>query len=123
MRVIVLASFLILVPATGCASLVDGTIENSSFVTFSSEPTAARIMAGDRLICVTPCRERVPAHLMETLVATKEGLTSVPVQGDTSANLSVAGNVILGGAVGLVVDAASGRMVRYHDTIHIVFPQ
>jgi len=107
----------------GCASIVDGTIENSTYITFSSQPTAARIMAGDRLLCITPCRERIPAHLMETLVAVKEGRIPIPVHSDAIANLNVAGNVILGGAVGLVVDAATGRAVRYHDKIHIVFPE
>ena len=60
---------------------------------------------------------------METLVAVKEGRIPIPVHSDASANLNVAGNVILGGAVGLVVDAATGRAVRYHDKIHIVFPE
>jgi len=79
-------------------------------------------MAGERLICVTPCRERVPAHQMEILTATKEGKSPVSISSDASANLNIAGNVILGGAIGLVVDAATGRAVRYHDKIHIVFP-
>lgn len=105
----------------GCASIADGTIENSNFITFSSSPTGARITADERLICVTPCRERVPAELVPKLVATVPGKKPITIQEQASANLNVAGNVIFGGLIGLAVDAASGRATRYPSTIHVIF--
>ena len=106
---------------SGCASIVDGTMENSNYVTFSSEPTGAKIMSGDRVICSTPCRDRIPAFEMDKLIAVLDGHKPVKIEEHAGINLNVLGNAIVGGGVGLFVDALTGRAVRHQDTVHIIF--
>jgi hypothetical protein len=122
MRPLIVAQAMVLASmASGCASIADGTLENGSYVTFSSQPTGAKVMAGNRLICQTPCRERIDSSDMNRLVAILPGRADVKIQPQASLNGAIVGNVIAGGGVGLAIDAISGRAVRYRDQIHITF--
>ena len=99
----------------GCASATRGWTEQIAINT-TPEGVNARIDGGDQHECVTPCTVTVrrnadvtvhlnkPGYRPETVALTKE----VSVGGAAG----FAGNIIAGGAVGMVVDAASGATLE-----------
>ena len=93
----------------GCATVVRGTTDE---VAFKSSPSGAEVHTSNGLACVTPCTLQIKKN--EEFVATfkKAGYAAkdVPVARQIVAGgvAATAGNVILGGVVGLGVDAVTG---------------
>jgi hypothetical protein len=93
----------------GCATVVRGTTDE---VAFKSSPSGAEVHTSNGLACVTPCTLQFKKN--EEFVATfkKAGYASkdVPVarQIVSAGVVATAGNAILGGVVGIGVDAVTG---------------
>jgi hypothetical protein len=90
----------------GCATVTRGTTET---VGFDSSPSGAEMRASNGLACTTPCS--LVAKRNESFVAafTKPGLIPQQVTVDTvivgEGVAAAAGNAVVGGLVGLSVDA------------------
>lgn len=107
----------------GCASIVDGTLESAETITFVSVPTGAKIKSGTRTICITPCRQRVATHQIQSLSAELEGYETVELSSAQSFNPSMLGNIVAGGVVGAGLDALTGRAFLYDDLIDVRFEE
>ena len=107
----------------GCASVTRGWKEQ---ISLASTPSGARatVSGGDNHTCVTPCAVEVhrnsdlqvtfelDGHEPETVVLTKEIATTGAA--------GFAGNVLLGGVIGMGVDAVSGAPMDHKPNPVIV---
>lgn len=107
--------YLILIPAllAGCATVTRGSSGN---VDFTSEPAGATVELSNGLSCVTPCSVRLKRRDTVTAVFKLNGqerqvFVDTRVAGSGAAG--VAGNVLIGGVVGLAVDAATGAALEH----------
>ena len=108
---------------TACATVVGGTTQE---VFIESEPTGAtckvdRLGANVGVVNPTPGRVNV-SRSKETMIVScnrdgYEQSNEVLVSSFTGATV---GNILLGGVVGIVVDAASGANNKYPDRIMVV---
>lgn len=105
---------------TSCAAVTTGTSQNLTVV---SDPAGAqcKLLRGDSaavvgVISQTPSTMRIDksSELM-TIECTKEGheVTRTYLEPDFQA--MTLGNAILGGGIGLMIDAASGAMAKYPE--------
>src|SRR5690242_3292098 len=92
-----------------CATVIRGTTDG---VGFNSTPSGAEVHTSNALGCVTPCTLTIKKN--EEFIATFEKPGYLPQQIPVSRQVvgggvaATAGNVILGGLIGLGVDAATG---------------
>jgi hypothetical protein len=67
--------------------------------------------------CITPCNLQVPRRDVLLVTFTKPGFAPQTVKVDTqmaaAGGLALAGNLIIGGAVGTVIDAGSGATLEH----------
>lgn len=107
----------------GCASVAEGTVDQSRESLVTSSPSGAVLMQDGRTICRTPCTVRQQQlNLIKPLTfAFPDGrqLVTDPV---LEWNGNALGNAVFGGGVGLFVDALSGRVVRSDRRIHAEAP-
>ncbi len=101
--------------ASGCATIVNGTKQS---VAFSSTPEGAEVFVNGAARGVTPATIELPRSTSSaTVVFKKAGYQ------DTSENLhsSISGyyflNIVLGGVIGLVLDAVDGAWFGYDDIV------
>jgi hypothetical protein len=100
--------------AAGCASVTRGTTDQ---VQINSNPPEAQAKTSMGHVCVTPCTLQFNRKDEFTVLISKPGYHSVEIPVKTQiAGAGVAGfagNVILGGAVGMVVDASTGATLEH----------
>ena len=100
--------------ATGCASVTRGTTNQ---VQINSSPPEAQARTSMGHVCTTPCTLQFNRKDEFSVVFTKPGFHSaeiaVKAQIAGAGVAGFAGNVILGGAVGMVVDASTGAMLEH----------
>ena len=107
-----LAVAALVLPCIGCASISRGTTENISIS--STPPGATAELSGldNPTSCVTPCVVVVKRSADITVTINKEGYEPqvIPLTKEIpgSGAAGFAGNVLLGGLVGMGVDAATG---------------
>ena len=107
---------------SACATLVNGTSQN---VTVSTNPPGAnctldRIGARVGAIPATPGSVRVDKSKNDlSVTCAKDGYQTATVSRPPSFGAATFGNIIAGGVVGVVVDAASGANYTYPDDIRI----
>lgn len=119
--------------AAGCATVARGTSEQIQFDTVpsgaevrvtvnspfaTSEPQQPDAPPPQTLACVTPCVLQVKRIDRLAVTMTKAGYEteSFPITPQASGEGvggSVLGNALIGGAIGLVVDSASGSMLDH----------
>jgi PEGA domain len=105
---------------SGCATIVNGTKQP---VAFSSTPEGAEVFVNGSARGVTPTTIELPRSTSSANVVFKK----VGYQ-DTSENLhsSISGyyflNILLGGVIGLVLDAVDGAWFSYDDSIVASLP-
>lgn len=99
-------------PCVGCASVTRGTTENISISTTPAGATAELSGLDNPTACVTPCVVVAKRNADITVMINKEGYEPqvIPLTKEIPAAgaAGFAGNVILGGLVGMGVDAATG---------------
>jgi len=111
-----------LVALTGCATVVRGTKEQ---VTITSSPKSATITTSIGHRCEgSPCTIKVPRKTEFTAYAKKPGYRPGSIFIGTTVKgkgaLGLAGNVLVGGVVGVGVDAVSGAALdHYPNPAHI----
>ena len=98
----------------GCASVTRGTTDQ---VQINSSPPEAQAKTSMGHVCITPCTLQFNRKDEFTVLISKPGYHSVeiPVRAQVAGAgvAGFAGNVILGGAVGMVVDASTGAMLEH----------
>ena len=98
----------------GCASVTRGTTDQ---VQINSNPPEATARTSMGHTCVTPCTLQFSRKDEFTVLFTKAGFHSVeiPVKAQIAGAgaAGFAGNVILGGGVGMVVDVATGATLEH----------
>ena len=96
---------------SACATVTRGT--RQAYV-IETDPPGAQVELSTGQTCVTPCALRLPRRPGFTATITREGYETVEatvasgISGGGAAGM--AGNVILGGLIGAVVDGSSGAM-------------
>ncbi len=108
----------LLVFLSGCASVIDGTLESAESITFTSTPTEANVFTNGVKLCVTPCRVRVYRWGIKNLLIQKDGFHAAQVDAQKSGNVSIFGNIIFGGGIGVVLDTLTGRITVSADAVH-----
>jgi hypothetical protein len=114
-RLLVAAALVL--PCIGCASVSRGTTENISIA--STPPGATAEVSGldNPTTCVTPCVVVAKRNADITVTINKEGYEPqvVPLTKEVPATgaAGFAGNVLLGGLVGMGVDAATGAAMDH----------
>lgn len=95
-----------------CATIVRGTKQK---FTIESSPPAAKAETSLGVTCTTPCTVKVDRKTRFTVTVSKDGFETqtvkvgrkVTAEGGT---ISFGGNWIIGGAIGMGIDAGSGAM-------------
>jgi hypothetical protein len=111
-------------PCMGCASVTRGTTENISISTTPAGATAELSGLDNPTACVTPCVVVAKRNADITVTINKEGYEPqvVPLTKEIPATgaAGFAGNVLLGGLVGMGVDAATGAALDHKPNPVIV---
>lgn len=93
----------------GCATVIRGT---TNTVGFDSQPSQAEVRTSNGLGCVTPCTLVVKRNEEFVATFTKPGYhpqqVEVKTQLAAEGAAGVAGNILVGGVIGLGVDAVTG---------------
>lgn len=96
---------------SGCATITRGTTD--AFV-IESTPAGAAAHLSTGMTCTTPCTLELKRKTAFTVEITKEGYETVNANivstVDGAGGAGMAGNVIFGGLIGVVVDGNSGAM-------------
>ena len=101
-----------LVILTGCASIV---ASGPDTMTVSSEPPGATVFLDSFQVGVTPTILRVDRSMQGLLILRKEGYNPAVWQISKPINGWFFGNLFFGGIIGIVVDAATGNIVKFSD--------
>lgn len=102
---------------SGCATVMNGVNQP---VEFSSDPDGATIEVATGQSCTTPCAFEMRRGNDSMVTFTREGYQDVTVYIQSRTGGGVAGNAILGGIIGGVVDASNGAANHlYPDPVYV----
>jgi len=122
MRLVLAAA--IALPCVGCASVTRGTTENISISSTPAGATAEISGLDVPTACVTPCVVQAKRSADITVTVNKEGYEPqiIPLTKEVPATgaAGFAGNVLLGGVVGMGVDAVTGAALDHKPNPVIV---
>ena len=113
----------VMLSLTGCATIVKGNDQNLAITTDPEGASCSVQRKGMYIATVnpTPGSFRVDkSSAALDLKCTKQGYLNTETQIDSSFQGWFLGNLILGGIVGIVVDASSGAMNQYQATIALI---
>jgi hypothetical protein len=120
---LLIAAALVL-PCIGCASVTRGTTENISISSTPSGATAELSGFDIPTSCVTPCVVVAKRNADITVTINKEGYEPqvIPLTKEIPGTgaAGFAGNILLGGLVGMGVDAATGAALDHKPNPVIV---
>jgi hypothetical protein len=126
MRTISLLIFstILVIGASGCASISNGTLEGTDIFFFTSTPSGAAVTINNVPYGKTPCRLQLNRreHL-QTIVVKKEGYKPAVANFNRSFNTATLGNAIAGGGIGVAIDVLSGSVVSSDDSVHITLEE
>ena len=91
---------------SGCATIVH--LGGNEELSVSSEPAGAKVVIDGTERGVTPLATKVERKKDHAVVLTKEGFEENQSRVESHLSWWVAGNVILGGLIGILVDVLSG---------------
>ncbi|MDQ1162585.1 hypothetical protein QE422_002953 [Chryseobacterium sp. SORGH_AS 447] len=96
---------------TSCATILTGTKDK---ITFNSTPEGAKVIHKGIEKCTTPCTAEIPRSLSKQMVTfEKEGFNTKEVKLTKTFNPVTLVNILLGGAIGVGIDAATGSLTKY----------
>jgi hypothetical protein len=118
-------SLLALLACSACASITQGTTQSVTVTTEPPGASSAIQREGQQLAVVNPTPGSVTLDKSSRALSVRcerpgyaAAVTSVP----SSIQAMTAGNLVLGGVVGLAVDAASGAMHQYPSNVSLTLP-
>ncbi|MFB2553381.1 translation initiation factor 2 [Ensifer soli] len=123
MNIRIVVALVAMAPLMGCGSITRGTTES---VTITAEPSDAEISTSTGHHCPrSPCTLDIARKTKFTAYAKKAGYEtgSIEIGTKVSGNgaAGFAGNVLIGGVVGMGVDAATGASLdHFPNPAHIV---
>lgn len=124
MIVRLLLAVAIAAPSVGCASVTRGTTENISISSTPAGATAEVAGLDNPTECVTPCVVQARRNADITVKVSKEGYETqvIPLTKEIPGTgaAGFAGNLLLGGLVGMGVDAATGAALDHKPNPVIV---
>lgn len=99
---------------SGCATITRGTTDQ---IQINSNPPEAQARTSMGFTCITPCTLQTGRKDEFTIIFTKAGFhtTEIPVKTQIAGAgaAGFAGNIILGGVVGMASDAATGATLEH----------
>lgn len=110
---VILSALILVISSSGCATIITGT---SQKVPVSSDPSGATVMVDGKKSYTTPTRiklERKKDHLLQF---TKEGYDKEEVKLVHTISGAIAGNAVLFGIAGLLVDNYTGAQYKLIPT-------
>jgi len=111
----ILALIALALSCGGCASVTRGWTEQ---IQITSNPSDAQARTSLSQICTTPCTLQVNRKDEFTVTISKPGYHSTEIAVTTriagAGVAGIAGNVLLGGVVGIGVDAVSGATLEHY---------
>lgn len=117
-RVPLLLSFAIFLSFTSCASMFTGTKDK---ISFTSQPEGAKVFHKGVEKCVTPCTAEIKRSLAKQVVVfEKEGYANKEVKLTKTFNPVTLLNILVGGAIGIGIDAATGSLTKYSPKAYTV---
>lgn len=116
MRINIIAAVALAVATSGCATATRGTTET---VTIQYAPAHAKAVTSLNHTCTSsPCSIEVSRKKAFTVTASAPGYQSQTVAVKTKVSkggaAGVAGNVLIGGVIGIGVDAATGAALDHY---------
>ncbi|MBA5247233.1 hypothetical protein H1R16_06800 [Marnyiella aurantia] len=112
--------FLILIgmSSVSCATILTGTSDD---VSFKSEPAGATVFVKNIEKCQTPCIVSVQRTLSKSTAEIKlDGYQDQSVKLEKTFNPVSLVNILIGGAIGVAVDAATGSLTKYQKKTYEV---
>ncbi len=105
------AALAVALSLSACATVTRGTKQQFYIM---SEPDGAAVTMTNGQTCTTPCQMKLKRKTEFELTVSKDGYKSITVPIESSVRgggaVGVAGNVIVGGGIGIVIDATNGSM-------------
>lgn len=116
---VLISSVVLSILISSCATILSGTKQN---VSIKTEPSGARVFVdGKDQNMITPCDIKVKRKKEISYAFQKEGYKDGTVTEDGSINPVVAGNILLGGIPGGIVDFATGAWYKYDGNVFYQF--
>ncbi|MDF0718995.1 PEGA domain-containing protein [Kaistella sp. PBT33-4] len=112
--------FLILIgmSSVSCATILTGTSDD---VSFTSNPSGASVFVKNVEKCKTPCNATVQRTLSKSTAELKlDGYQDQSVKLEKTFNPVSLVNILIGGAIGVAVDAATGSLTKYQKKTYEV---
>ena len=104
--------------ATSCASMFTGTKDK---ISFTSQPEGAKVLHKGVEKCITPCTAEINRSLgKQVVVFEKEGFVNKEVKLTKTFNAVSLLNILVGGAIGIGIDAATGSLTKYSPKAYTV---
>lgn len=106
----------------GCASIVEGT---SQEIAVNTDPTGAKCLLERQGITIaqvnsTPGSVRIDKTKHDiTVICSKDGYEDARYHNKSDVAAMTAGNIILGGGVGWIIDSASGADNKYDASVFL----
>lgn len=97
----------------GCGTIIHG---GSQDVSIASEPSGATVEIDGTEVGDTPLTKSLDRGSQHTVEISMDGYESEQVVVDKNVSGWVAGNIVFGGLIGLVVDASTGGMYKLSPT-------
>ena len=106
--------------SSGCATIVHGG--GGQDVSFTSSPPGAAVTVADRVIGMTPTSTKLRRKTNHYVTLDMPGYAPQSTTLDSGLSGWVFGNILLGGVIGLIVDASTGGMYTLTPgTVHADF--
>ena len=114
--------FLFILLLSSCASIQQGTLEDSQTITITSTPTNLKVYSNVSIVCSTPCSVKASQIKSSSYLMVKNDQEEIKkINLEKGFNEDMVGNIIYGAGPGLVFDVISGNLSKYPSTLHINF--
>ena len=111
-----------MIALSGCASIIEGSTQEITVNTSPSDANCAIMRNGQHIAEVSHSPgsaviKKTGADL--TIQCTKPGYQEASVVNDSDVAAATFGNLILGGLIGVIIDAADGSIHKYDDAVSV----
>jgi hypothetical protein len=90
-------------------------------ISFTSQPEGAKVLHKGIEKCITPCTAEINRSLGKQIVVfEKEGFANKEVKLTKTFNAVSLLNILVGGAIGIGIDAATGSLTKYSPKAYTV---
>lgn len=114
--------FLLLLFLSSCASVQQGTLEDSQTIIITSTPTNLKVYSNVTLVCSTPCSVKASQIKSSSYLMVKNDDEVIKkINLEKGFNEDIVGNIIYGAGPGVVFDVLSGNLSKYSSKMHINF--